>query len=108
MHEERKRLEVFNPVSERAITAENAARLDTLNGKTICEVLNVNDFAGDRTFPVIRELLQKQFPDAKFVPYTDFPIGRRFPEVLWIPDLDKAGEILKEKGCDAVLIGNGG
>jgi hypothetical protein len=101
------RLEVLSPLSKFAITKENAARVDSLQGKTICEVWETGDYGGDRTFPVLRELLQKRFPDAKFVPYTDFPIGQRYPDPRWVPH-DKVAETLKAKGCDAVLLGNGG
>ena len=102
------RLEVFNPLSEIVVDkSQKAARLETLHGKTICEAWETGDFAGEKTFPVIRELLKKRFPDAKFVPFTELPTGQRFPERFWVP-LDKVVELLKSKGCDAVLLGNGG
>ena len=101
------RLEVLKPLTEVAITAENAARLDTLEGKTVCEVWETGSWKADKTFPVIRELLQKRFPDAKFVPYTEFPHTPHSFSPYWIP-LDKVGEALREKGCDAVVLGNGG
>ena len=108
------KLEVMNPSNELAITAKNARRLDTLNGKTICEVLHSTGegasggWRGGDTFPVIRELLQKRFPGARIVPYSQFPPGSRsvsYP--YWVPT-DQIGEVLKAKGCDAVLVGNGG
>jgi hypothetical protein len=101
------KLEVFNPLSDIAVTGGNAARLDTLNGKTICEVYTTGDYGGDRTFPVIRELLQKRFPDVKIVPYTEFAVGQPKANPRWGP-LDKVAEILGEKECDGVLLGNGG
>jgi len=99
------RLKVYNPLSPVTVELKNATRLDSLQGKTICEVSATGYWRSQLTFPVIRELLQKQFPDATFVPYTELPIGRtdRYP----VP-LDKVGDLLKEKGCDAVLLGNGG
>ena len=96
------RLEVLSPLSEVTITKENAARLATLSGKTICEVWATGQWGADRTFPVIREVLKKRFPNTKFIPYTEFPLGH-----VWAP-LDNIAEILKAKGCDAVLLGNGG
>lgn len=101
------RLGVFSPVSERAVRAGNAPRLDTLRGKTICEVWETGAWGGDRTFPVIRKLLQERFPDTKIVPYTELPVGDRFPRRYWVP-LDQVAEVLRSKGCDAVLFGNGG
>ena len=101
------KLEVFNPLSDIAVTGGNAARLDTLNGKTICEVYTTGDYGGDRTFPVIRELLQKRFPDVKIVPYTEFAIGQPKATPRWGP-FDQVAGILRGKECDGVLLGNGG
>jgi hypothetical protein len=47
-------------------------------------------------------LLQKRFPDVKIIPYTEFPVGTR-----GIDD-DKIGEIVKGRGCQAVITGNAG
>ena len=102
------RLEVFNPLSDiRMAAAANADRLDTLEGKTICEVWPVGGFRGDSTFPIIRELLQKRFPNTKFVPYTEFPHARHGLSPYGIP-IDKVGEVLRGKGCDAAVVGNSG
>lgn len=99
------KLKVFNPLPAVTITAKNAPRLDTLNGKTICEISATGYWRSQQTFPIIRKLLQRKFPNVKIVPYTELPIGRtdRYP----VP-LDKVEELLKSKGCDAVLLGNGG
>jgi hypothetical protein len=100
-------LKVFNPTSTVTPQTKNAARLDTLNGKTICELATTGAayWRADLTFPIIRDLIRKQFPDVKFLPYTEFPDGRseRYP----VP-LNEIGELLRRKGCDAVLVGNGG
>ena len=101
------KLEVLKPRSDVDSRAVNAARLDTLEGKTICEVWATGGWRGGDTFPVIRELLQKRFPSTNFVPYTEFPYAVHSFAPYGIP-LDKVGEVLKEKGCDAVLLGNGG
>jgi hypothetical protein len=101
------KLEVSSPVCEVAINQGNAPRLDTLNGKTIGEVWTTGHYGADRTFPIIRRILQERFPEVKFVPYTEFKIGKPKISERWEP-LDKVGEILKAKGCDAVLLGNGG
>jgi len=101
------RLKVLNPCSHVPITATNAPRLDTLEGKTICEIWPGGVFRGESTFPVIRELLQEKFSDVKFVPYTEFPHARHGLSPYEIP-VDKIGGVLREKGCDAVVIGNSG
>ena len=106
------RLEVLNPSRRISITAKNAPRLDTLNGKTICEAwrprFTPDSFRGAETFPVIRELLKKRYPDVKIVPYSDFPSSNAINDLpFWAP-INRIPEILREKGCDALLVGNGG
>jgi hypothetical protein len=101
------KLTVSAPLSEVNINRVNAPRLDTLNGKTVGEVWATGHYGADRTFPIIRRILKERFPDVKFVPYTEFKIGKPKATERWEP-LDKVGEILRAKGCDAVLVGNGG
>ena len=48
-----------------------APRLNTLEGKTVCELWN-GAFRGDETFPMLREELQKRYPDIKIVPWEEF------------------------------------
>jgi hypothetical protein len=95
-------LEVHDPTGAFEVTLLHAARLDTLEGKTICEVTN-GSWEDKRTFPLIEELLKRQFPTIKIIPHTEFPSGTNVINVQ--ADL---GEIVKEKGCDAVIVGNAG
>ena len=82
-----------------------APRLDTLAGKTICEVSNGEIFRCARSFPVIRGVLQKLYPDAKIIPYYEFPIiatTSMRPETK--EELLGALRVaLREKGCEAVI-----
>lgn len=94
-------LELFNPCGALEAPERHAPRLDTLAGKTICELSNAS-WEPDRTFAAIREQLQKQFPDARIVPYTEFPIGNN--QI----DTDEVAELVKQKGCQAVISGNAG
>jgi hypothetical protein len=64
-------LTVYDPTGSIQVTQLNAPRLDTLAGKTICQ-LGDGMWQDSRTFPLIAELLQKQFPTAKIIPYTEF------------------------------------
>ena len=93
-------LEVYNPTGEIEITEHHAPRLDTLEGKTICE-LSDSRWEAHRTFPLIRELLQKRFPTAKFIPYTEFPGGHDI-------EREETANLLVKRGCDGAIIGNGG
>ncbi len=92
-------LKVHNPTGAVETTQLHAPRLDTLAGKTICELSN-GGWEYGRIFPVIRELLQKQFPTAKIIPYT---------ETIWqksvIENLTQVSKVVKEKGCQAVITG---
>ncbi len=94
-------LRLYNPTGAFEVTQIFSPRLADLNGKTICEVSN-DSWEDKRTFPLIRELLQKQFPTAKFVPFTEFPVGSA------MIDVDKIGDMVKQKGCQAAIVGNAG
>ena len=94
-------LTIYDPTGAFEVTQLFTKRLDTLAGKTICEVSN-DDWEAYRTFPLIRELLQKQFPTAKLIPYTEFPVGSGYI------DNDKVAQLVKTKRCDAVIVGNAG
>lgn len=89
-------LEVYDPTGVTEITELYAPRLASLKGKTICELSN-SSWESDRTFPFIRQLLQRRFPDIKIIPYTEFPRNAQG---------DVPFELLKEKGCDGAIIGN--
>ncbi len=92
-------LEVYNPGGATEIANSHSPRLDTLSGKTIAELSNA-EWEYTRTFALIRDLLQKRFPDIKIIPYTEFPIG--MAEI----DTEGIAEIVKAKGCDGVILGN--
>ncbi len=93
--------QVFDPTGAMEITQLHAPRLDTLAGKTICELSN-DSWQAHRVLPAVREQLKTRFPSAKFIPYTEFPQGN--PGI----DNEKTAELVKAKGCQAVVIGNAG
>jgi hypothetical protein len=76
-----------------------APRLDTLGGKNICE-LGGGVFNSDKTFPILERFLREKYPDLKFTKIEGFdgPLDE---------EAAKLGKVLKEKGCQAVLTGNG-
>ena len=108
------KLKVLKPFHSGKARTQNAPRLDTLKGKTICEAYRAQSatrgdpFRASETFPVIRKQLQKRIPGVKIVPYSDFPSELASNEYPYWASPDKIGEILRSKGCDAVLMGNGG
>jgi hypothetical protein len=94
-------LEVYDPTGAVEVTQLFAPRLPDLHGKTVCELSNAS-WEVKRTFPVIRELLQKQFPTIKIIPYTEFADGRVGVEE------ENNIKLVAKKGCQAVIVGNGG
>jgi hypothetical protein len=94
-------LEVYNPTGSFQITQTFAPRLADLNGKMICEITN-GSWEGDRTFPRIRQLLQRQFPTAKLVPFDQFPVLDTKVDISGLEDA------IKKAGCQAAIVGNAG
>ena len=83
-------------------------RLDTLEGKTVCEIWN-GGFMGEVVFPIIEEKLRKRYPGVKIIPYSRFPlvsIGSFHPGTE-AETLEAVRVALVENGCDAVITGNG-
>jgi len=95
-------LEVYDPRGAVEVSHLFAPRLDTLEGKTICE--HGGPWRADETFPIIRELLQQMYPTATFIPYTWYEMPGR---AEWSND-ETIGDRVKELGCDAVILGNSG
>ncbi len=94
-------LSVYDPTGAINVTQLYSKRLDTLAGKTICEIADDN-WQDVRTFPVIRELIAKQFPTAKVIPFDKFTHGTKNIQYPGIVDE------IKKMGCDAVILGNAG
>ncbi|MBI2906672.1 MAG: hypothetical protein HYX92_03330 [Chloroflexi bacterium] len=99
---------VVSPRGEPTVeVAGSAPRLSDLSGKTVCEVWN-GGFRGFVTFPIIRELLQKRYPGVKVIPYTEFPIQDVHGNTDQLLERVRAMvELALQKGCDAVITGNG-
>jgi len=90
--------EVFDPTGAFEVTHRHAPRLADLKGKTIGE-LSDRVWEDFRTFPFIREQLQKRIPDLKIIPYPEFPNVYGIQEEMLI-------QVLEEKGCQGVIVGN--
>jgi hypothetical protein len=102
------RLSVVSPAGLESIEVKNAAqRLGDLNGKTVGEIWN-GVFKGDITFPLIRKQLLARFPRLKIIPYTEFPHlpGNDHPAQQW-ERARHVATLARDKGCDAVISGNG-
>ena len=84
-------------------------RLDTLNGKTVCMVWN-EAFKADVTLPAIGESLKEKYPDLKIIPHTEIDAALQ-TAARENPSAEESAilqAVLKEKGCEALISGNGG
>jgi len=66
-------------------------------------------YSYETSFPAIREILERRYKGLKIVPHTEFP------EITMMtagPEYQKYVEnqiaLLKQQGCSAVILGNGG
>ena len=102
-------LKVVSPLGDETVEEISMApRLDSLEGKTIGFVAN-GSFKSNVTLSVIAELLSKTFTTARVIPYTDMPRSFNAPPPGTTTEERTALEAaLREKGCDAVITGNGG
>ena len=97
--------DVVWPLGRKTITSGFAApRLESLEGKTVCELWNYL-YGGDQCFPIIEELLKRQYPNIRFINYVEFGNihGKNEKEVI-----EALAGKLAEYGCDAVISGTGG
>ncbi len=92
-------LEVYNPTGAIEVALRHAPRLDSLEGKTICEISDAV-WENYRIFPEIRQLMRERFPTATIIPYSEFPTG------LSAIDNDEIAHLVKKKGCNGVIVGN--
>lgn len=97
--------EVVYPVGIRAVEDKNVApSLPDLNGMVIGELWN-HGFRGDETFPMIEDIIHKQYPGARFISYKDFGnFHDPTYEAKMMADLPNK---IRKLGCNAVIVGNG-
>jgi hypothetical protein len=100
---------VVSPLGDSKVTmVAMGPRLDTLEGKTVCLVWN-HAFKADITFPAIAESLKSKYRNIKIVPYTEIDAAiRAAGGDFTSPEPALLAKVFKEKGCDAVISGNGG
>jgi len=97
--------EVVWPCGNRVVEAiPYAQRLDTLEGKTICELSN-RIYRSDEIFPLLEKELSNRYTGVKFVNYKTFGSIHGGEEGNVIAALPNA---LKQNKCDVVISGVGG
>ncbi len=80
-----------------------AARLDTLEGKTVCQLWDYL-FRGDEIFALLEDELRGRYPGIKFVGYDEFGSTHGEDEGEILASLPRR---LKELEVDAVISGMG-
>jgi hypothetical protein len=91
-----------------AATGGVSRPLDDLAGKTIGEVYN-NHFKGELMFRTYRRLLEQKYPGIRIIPYDEFPIVYVGGDAASQKRVAKEiAAIAREKGCHAIITGNGG
>jgi hypothetical protein len=78
-----------------------APPLPDLSGKTICAMRHT--FRADETFPMLEALFREKYNNIKFISNTEMPDSTSASPA----EAAALTKVLKEKGCDVVLAGNG-
>ena len=90
------------------LTNKISPHINSLEGKTIGEVYN-NHFKGELMFHTYRQLFRNKFDGVKIIPYDEFPIVYVGGDPASQKKIAREiAAIAKEKGCDALITGNGG
>lgn len=92
-------MEFFDPSGYTEITQSHAPRLNTLYGKRI-GILSNDQWQAYRTLPLIKTILEEDFPDCDVLPLDAFPQG------ISAIGSSKTVALVKESGVDGVIIGN--
>ena len=79
-----------------------ARRLESLEGKTVCELWD-GLFRGEEIFPILAKGLSERYPGVKVIPWTEFPKDGDHG----FPDWEAHPNVLAEKGCDGVIVATG-
>jgi hypothetical protein len=93
------KLEFFDPSGALEKAKPHAPRLDTLAGKRIGFVSN-EQWQAFRMLPLIKEMLEKDFPGIDVLPINHYPQGNSL-----IGNAEVA-KMVRESDVDAVIIGN--
>jgi hypothetical protein len=92
-------LEFYDPSSTLKVTQPHAPRLDTLAGKRIGFVSN-EQWQAYRMLPLLKKLLEQDFPGVEVLPVDAYPQGNS------LIGTEETARLVKQRGVDAVIIGN--
>ncbi len=92
-------LEFYDPSGNLEITQRHAFRLDSLNGKRI-GILTGEQWQAERTLPLLKTMMEADFPDIEVLPLDTFPGGEH------AVGAELTIQQVKESGADGIIIGN--
>ncbi len=92
-------IEFYDPSGVLAVTQPHAPRLPSLQGKRVALVSN-DQWQAYRMLPLLKEMLEKDFPGIEVVPAESFPRGSAFIGT------EETAKLVKQSGADAAIIGN--
>jgi hypothetical protein len=92
-------LEFHDPSGAIEVKQPHAPRIDALAGKRIGFVSN-EQWQAYRMLPMLKELLEKDFPGVQVLPIDAFPQGNG------LIGNDETATLVKKSGVDAVIVGN--
>ena len=93
------KLEFHDPSGTLDKAIPHAPRLESFAGKKV-GMLSNGQWQAYRMLPMLRSMLEKDFPGVEIVSEENFPVGNAF-----IGNEDVAQQV-KDSGVDAVIIGN--
>ena len=93
------RFEFHDPSGTLSVSQPHAPRIDALDGKTIGFLSN-EQWQAHRMLPLLKQLIEADFPGARVLPLDAFPTGN-----AEIPK-DTTAALVQRAGVDAVVIGN--
>lgn len=92
-------LEFYDPSGRLEITHQHAARLAGLNGKRI-GMLSGEQWQAHRTLPMLKTMIEEDFPGAEVLPIETFPSGEH------AVGAESTIRKVRDSGVDGVIIGN--
>ena len=93
------KLEFYDPSGVLEVTQPHAPRLDSLAGKRIGFVSN-EQWQAYRMLPLLKELLEKDFPGVQVLPIDAYPQGNA------LIGEEQTAALVKKSGVDGVIVGN--
>ncbi len=93
------KLEFYDPSGTIDISQAHAARLASLEGKRI-GMLSNGQWQADRMLPMLKTMLEEDFPSAQVLSADSFPQGSA------LIGTEVTAQLVKQSGVDAVIIGN--